>query len=364
MNLSSTGDHLSPLDLSLRADKVRSEISDQEALVTMGPSDVQWLTGFTGSNGIVYLDHEKFILLTDKRYEEQGPQQIKESFSSAEVMISKTPMEDIPSLALNKIIKVDPNLITWKAALQLEEIIEGGITPSTPLKALRAQKDQCEIDRIALAARIVDEALNETIPFLSGNPSEMEIATHLDFKIREKGASGNAYQTIVASGVNSSKPHAQPSAKKIENGDLVIIDVGAVVDGYRSDMTRTFIIGEPSVLQQKYMTVVRESQEEAIKILKPGTACAELDRQCRKKIEEAGWGDLFIHGTGHGVGLDIHEAPAINSKSSENLLTGMVVTIEPGIYFSDNCGVRWEDLYEITESGARQLTLSAKSPQV
>lgn len=363
MNQLRTKQALSPLDLSDRADKVRSQISKSEAVVVMDPSNVQWMTGFTGSNGTVYIDHERFLLITDQRYQEQGPLQIMQTGSTAELSISKNSIEDLSKLAGRKTIKLDSNQVTWATAVRLGETLGGDIVPSDPLNAFRAQKDQCEIERISLAAKIVDQALKDTVPLFSQKISEMEIATHLDNKIREYGASESAYKTIVASGVNSSKPHAQPTEKQIEHGDLLIIDVGAVVDGYRSDMTRTFVIGKPTDLQQNYLGVVLEAQQEGIKILEPDMPCAEIDRRCRTKIEEAGWGPSFIHGTGHGVGLDIHESPAINSQSKEKLLTGMVVTIEPGIYFTDSCGVRWEDLYEITETGARQLTLSNKSPQ-
>ena len=364
MNISPPEDTLAPLDLSERPSKIRSKLPEGTALVVTDSSNIQWLTGFTGSNGTVYMDHEDFLLITDKRYQEQAPQQISEVQASAEITVSQDPINVISKSSRRKTIHIDPTLVTWERHQRLAEGIEGEINPSSPLKELRAQKDKGEIERIALAARIVDLALQETIPLLECRMSEMEIAAHLDYKIRALGASGNAYQTIVASGANSAIPHAQPSTKTVDEGDLVIIDVGAVVDGYRSDMTRTFVIGEPDEQQQKYLAAVSEAQRETVQKLKPGVPCAELDRYCREKIEEAGWGEHFIHGTGHGVGLDIHESPMINSKSEDILLSGMIITIEPGIYFTDSCGVRWEDLFEITESGARQLTLSAKSPRV
>ena len=364
MNVATVDDPLTPLDLSERANKVRTNLSKSTALLVLDSSNVQWLTGFTGSNGAVYLDYDQFVLITDKRYQEQGPKQLSDARSPAQVVITQDPIGEITKLANCKSIQLDPHLVSWEMHQRLAEGIQGEIIPDTLLKELRAQKDRGEIDRIAIAANIVDQALQDVIPLLSLKMSEMEVAAHLDNKIRTYGASGNAYQTIVASGVNSALPHALPSTKIIDEGDLVIIDAGAVVDGYRSDMTRTFVVGAPTQRQQRYLTTVLEAQEEATNMLKPGLQCAELDRYCRGKIEEAGWGDNFIHGTGHGVGLDIHELPVINSKSSDTLLPGMVVTVEPGIYFADSCGVRWEDLYEITESGARQLTLSAKSPRV
>ena len=356
---------LTPLDLSERHQKLRSTISESAAIVIADPSNVQWLTGFTGSNGTVYLDHEIFILVTDKRYTEQSPMQLGQASSPAQINISQDPISVIAKYSGRKTIHVDPSLVTWEMYKQLEERVEGEVIAyPKPLKQLRAQKDKEEIQRISLAAKIVDLAMEDSVHLLGSRVSEKEVATHLDFKIREMGASGNAYQTIVASGENSALPHAQPTERIIRNGDLVIIDVGAVVEGYRSDMTRTFVIGNPSDQQQECLAVVREAQEAAEKILKPGVPCAEIDHQCRTRIEEAGWGSNFIHGTGHGVGLDIHEAPMINSRSGDKLVAGMVITIEPGVYFPDSFGVRWEDLYEITNDGATQLSRSAKSPQV
>ena len=359
------GNPLTPLDLSERHQKVRSSISDSAAVVISDPSNVRWLTGFTGSNGTVYLDHEIFILVTDKRYSAQGPMELAQARSPAHIDISQDTISEIVKHSGRKTIHVDPSLITWEMYKQLEERSGGEVVACPkPLKQLRAQKQKGEIERISLAANIVDLALEDAIPLLSSGVSEKEIATHLDFRIREMGASGNAYQTIVASGENSAFPHAQPTERIIKNGDLVIIDVGAVIEGYRSDMTRTFVIGDPTDQQQECLSVVREAQEAAVRILKPGVPCVEIDSQCRTRIEEAGWGTNFIHGTGHGVGLDIHEAPMINSRSDDKLLAGMVITIEPGVYFTDSFGVRWEDLYEITDEGATQLTRSVKSPQI
>ena len=180
MNRLRTGQALSPLDLSDRADKVRSQISKREAIVVMDASNVQWMTGFTGSNGTVYIDHERFVLITDQRYQEQGPLQVMQTGSTAELSISKNSIEDLSKLAGRKTIKLDSNQVTWATAARLGEILGGDIVPSDPLNALRAQKDQCEIERISLAAKIVDQALKDTVPLFSQKISEMEIAMHLD----------------------------------------------------------------------------------------------------------------------------------------------------------------------------------------
>jgi Xaa-Pro aminopeptidase len=340
-------------------------LAEGTAMVVTDPSNVRWLTGFTGTNGTVYLDHERIVLVTDRRYQDQGPEQIEEAESPADVTIAQDPAKFISTISGARTVIVDANVITWGEKQHLANAIEGEVIASeSPFQRIRAQKDTGEIQRIAQAANITDRALEEIIPLLDQQPSEINIAMHLDHKIRMYGASGNAYETIVASGKNSSFPHAQPSGKIIEKGDIVVIDVGAVVDGYRSDMTRTFVIGDHTQEEEKYLKTVLAAQKEAISKLKPGVACKEIDKICRDRIEEEGWGEYFIHGTGHGVGLEIHESPQINSKSEDSLLAGMVITIEPGIYFKDQCGVRWEDLFVITDVGAKRLSRSEKVPQV
>lgn len=356
---------LTPLNLSQRPQKVRMDLEEGAAIVVTDAPNVRWLTGFTGTNGIVYLDHEQIVLITDRRYQDQGPEEVAEADSPTDVTIAQDPVKIISEICGTRTLIVDANAVTWGEKQRLAQAIRGEVTASkSPFQGVRAQKDTGEIQRIAQAARIADQALESVIPLLGQQLSEIDIAMHLDHKIRMCGASGSAYETIVASGKNSSFPHARPSGKIIEKGDIVVIDVGAVVDGYRSDMTRTFVIGGPTQEEEKYLGTVLAAQEEAISKLKPGVACKEIDKICRDRIEDEGWGESFIHGTGHGVGLEIHESPQISSRSEDNLLSGMIITIEPGIYFKGQCGVRWEDLFVITDDGAKRLSRSEKVPQV
>ena len=356
---------LTPLNLSQRPRTARTNLAEGAAIVVTDPPNIRWLTGFTGTNGMVYLDHEQIILVTDKRYQDQGPEEVEEADSPADVIIAQDPVKIISTISGTRTLIVDANTVTWGEKQRLANATRGEVVASeSTFQRLRAQKDAGEIERIAQAARITDRALEDVIPLLGQQLSEIDIAMHLDHKVRMYGASGNAYETIVASGKNSSFPHARPSGKVIEKGDIVVIDVGAVVDGYRSDMTRTFVIGDPKQEEEKYLGTVLAAQEEAISKLKPGVTCKEIDKICRDRIEEEGWGEYFIHGTGHGVGLEIHESPQINSRSEDNLLAGMIITIEPGIYFKGKCGVRWEDLFVITDDGAKRLSRSEKVPQV
>jgi Xaa-Pro aminopeptidase len=186
----------------------------------------------------------------------------------------------------------------------------------------------------------------------------------LDFEIRRLGASGNSFETIVASGPNGAKPHHRPSGRRVERNELIVLDFGAMVDGYCSDMTRTVCVGEPSSEMQRVLDVVLASQAAGVAAVKAGVACADIDRACREVISAAGWGERFVHGTGHGVGLDIHEAPAVAATSSDTLAAGHVVTVEPGVYLAGIGGARIEDTVVVTDEGCWPVTTTPKDVRV
>ena len=229
------------------------------------------------------------------------------------------------------------------------------------VEQLRQVKDEGEVARVEAAARIADEALARTKSSLVPGVAEADLALELDFQMRRLGAAGSSFETIVASGPNGAKPHARPSPRPVREGELVVIDFGAVVDGYRSDMTRTLAVGEPAPgTLRRMVEVVTESQRRGVAAVRAGRPAAEVDRECRAVIAEAGWADAFVHGTGHGVGLDIHEAPALAATSGDTLVAGHVVTVEPGVYLPEHGGVRVEDTVVVTDDGCRPLTRSPK----
>jgi Xaa-Pro aminopeptidase len=229
------------------------------------------------------------------------------------------------------------------------------------IEELRRVKDAGEIDRMAEAARIADEALAAVRPLLGQGVTEREVALGLDYEMRRLGAEGSSFETIVASGPNGAKPHARPTDRRIAPGELVVIDFGAIVDGYCSDMTRTLCVGEPSDdTALRMAAVVKESQREGVAAVKAGVRGRDVDGTCRAVIAEAGWGDAFIHGTGHGVGLEIHEAPRVASTSDDVLAAGHVVTVEPGVYLAEHGGVRIEDTVVVTDEGCIVLTNAPK----
>jgi Xaa-Pro aminopeptidase len=229
------------------------------------------------------------------------------------------------------------------------------------VEALRAVKDDGEIARIGAAAAIADAALSEVAPMLEQSPTESEFALALDVAMRRLGAEDRAFETIVASGPNSAMPHARPGERKLTSGDPVVVDFGAVVDGYRSDMTRTFFVGgAPSAQMSQVYEAVLESQRAGVAAVAPGVSAGDVDDVCRRSLTDAGFGKAFEHGTGHGVGLDIHEAPSVGPGSTGILTPGTVATVEPGAYLAGVGGVRIEDTVVVTADGCRALTSFTK----
>ncbi len=234
-------------------------------------------------------------------------------------------------------------------------------------------KDAGEVARIERAAAIADEALAAVLPLLAaagtgraaGGLTERRFAAALDHAMREREAEASAFETIVASGENSAQPHARPGGRLIGPGDPVVVDFGAVFEGYRSDMTRTFCVGgRPTGELATVFDVVAESQREGVRAVRPGVAAGTVDQACRDVIAASGWGERFEHGTGHGVGLDIHEGPSVGPGSPAILVPGTVVTVEPGVYLPATGGVRIEDTLVVTEDGNRPLTLFPKEVAV
>jgi Xaa-Pro aminopeptidase len=226
---------------------------------------------------------------------------------------------------------------------------------------LRRAKDPGELARIARAAALADAALASVQGGLADGPTEVEFGLALDTEMRRLGAAGPAFETIVASGPNSAKPHHRPSARPVGRGEPVVLDFGAVFDGYCSDVTRTLWVGELAHAElRRAVGVVAASQAAGVAAVAPGVEGVAVDRTCRDVIAAAGWGDRFLHGTGHGVGLDIHEAPGVGPSSTDTLAVGHVVTVEPGVYLPGIGGVRIEDTVVVTETGCTPLTNAPK----
>lgn len=362
-----TEPELAAIDTAHHLGRLRAAVSDQGAdgAIVTSLTNIRWLSGFTGSNAVLHLTTDAATLITDGRYAEQAPQQLAAAGLDVDVRVTPDALEVLTDLAATGRLAVEADDLSWAGHERWRAALGADLTPlATPMVELRARKDAGELDRIRHAAAIADAALADVVPMLADEPTEREIALELEVGMRRRGATSSAYETIVAAGPNAALPHARPTDRTIRAGDLVIIDVGALYDGYRSDMTRTFVVGEPTAEQERLLEVVREAQRLGVEVVRDGVAAVDIDRTCRGYITGAGLGPQFSHGTGHGVGLDIHELPAVNARATATVHDTMVVTVEPGVYLPGEGGVRWEDLLIVGSEGAEAVTHSPKQPVV
>jgi Xaa-Pro aminopeptidase len=349
-----------------RVQRVRARMSGAEALLVSDLTNVRWLTGFTGSNGWVVVRPDSLTLITDGRYGQQAAAQLAAAGVDAEVLVGATGAATLEHIAATcapfATVGFEAASVTYAQHGQYRAALTATLVPTSGVvEAERRVKDPEEIESMARACRIADAALAEVVPSLGDGLTEAQVRNRLELRMRELGASGPSYDTIVATGpTNAALPHHRPTDTLIESGHTVIIDVGALVDGYHSDMTRTFVVGEPTALQTELYDLVLTAQRAGVAAVAAGMSVKELDGVCRGIIADAGYGDWFTHGTGHGVGLLIHEDPFVNRAGDAILQVGDVVTVEPGVYREGFGGVRVEDLVVVTSDGCRVLTASPK----
>ena len=360
---------LPPILVGDRVRRLRSSLADGhlDALIVTARSNIRYLTGFTGSAGVVVVTAEDMVLVTDGRYTEQAAEQLDATAAPCRLEITSAAQRDIivGALASSPNVGLEADHITWSAQRRYADEWLGGheVTATVGLvEDLRRSKDEAEIARMELAAAIADAALASVRHRLTENPTESEFAMELDAAMRSLGASGTSFETIVASGPNGARPHARPTDRRLIDGDLVVLDFGCIVDGYCSDMTRTIALGDIGEVRTRMLEVVTAANAAGVAAVGPGVATSEVDRAVRSVVAAADWADAFSHGTGHGVGLDIHEAPRVAGTSADVLEVGDVVTIEPGVYLPAHGGVRVEDSVVVTSTGCRPLTHTTKSP--
>ncbi|HLG67984.1 MAG TPA: Xaa-Pro peptidase family protein [Acidimicrobiales bacterium] len=364
------GSRLPPLRVAGRVERLRGRLDDAgvDALVVTTLPNVRYLTGFSGSSGVLVVTATRALLTTDGRYRTQSAEQVAGAGAEDLVEIEiggQQAQRDAARAALAgaRRVGLEADNVTWEQSRQWIELLGGTeVVPTTRVvEQLREVKDAAELARMERAAAIADAALGEVLPLLSAAGSsrvtEEQFALELDSAMRRAGAEGVAFDTIVAAGPNSAKPHHRPSGRPIGRGEPVVVDFGALFEGYRSDMTRTFCVGgEPTGELATIFTVVRDSQARGVAAVGPGVEAKAVDDACRGVIAAAGWAEKFEHGTGHGVGLDIHEAPTVSPLGTATLAPGVVVTVEPGVYLAGVGGVRIEDTLVVTEDGSRPLT--------
>jgi len=361
-------DGLRPTRTADRLDRLRTAMSSVpvDAFLVTHLTNVRYLTGFTGSAALLLVTADDALFVTDGRYADQAPAQLGAAGVAARVEVTSERQREIIAGAASgaSLVGLEADHVSWAAHDRYAADWFAGsalVATSALVEDLRLVKDPGEIDRIRLACRIADDALADVRGALAERPTEREFGLLLDDRMRRLGASDVSFETIVASGPNGARPHHRPAERIIVDGDLVVIDFGALVDGYHSDMTRTIMVGEPTPTQARMYGVVRDAQRAGADAVGPGVEAKAVDAACREVIAAAGWADAFTHGTGHGVGLDIHEAPRVAATSTATLAVGHVVTVEPGVYLADHGGVRIEDTLVVTDEGAEAMTLTPKT---
>ncbi|ORV91600.1 X-Pro dipeptidase [Mycobacterium interjectum] len=352
---------------SQRRDNLRAQIgaSGLDAMLVTDLINVRYLSGFTGSNGalLVFADDRGPVLATDGRYRTQAAEQAPDLEVAIERAVGRYLAGRAADAAVGK-LGFESNVVTVDGfdALTAEIEERNGSTElvraAGTVEALREVKDAGEVALLRLACEAADAALAELVARGGLRPgrTEREVSRDLESLMLDHGADAISFETIVAAGPNSAIPHHRPTDAALADGDFVKIDFGALVAGYHSDMTRTFVLGKAADWQLEIYQLVAEAQRAGREALKPGADLREVDGAARRLIADAGYGELFGHGLGHGVGLQIHEAPGIGATSSGTLLAGSVVTVEPGVYLPGRGGVRIEDTLVVGDKAPELLT--------
>jgi Xaa-Pro aminopeptidase len=356
-----------------RRDALRATAAERglDAVLVTNLLNVRYLTGFTGSNGALLVRTDGADLFgTDGRYTTQAAAQVPD----VEVLVDRA---TVPALAREAVRRSTSRLgfeshdVTVDGLTQLQKVVEdaaaGGAVPELAsvrraVEAQRAIKDDDEIEALRRACALADQALAElaTEGALRPGRTELQIGRELDARMLLLGAEAPSFETIVAAGVNSAIPHHRPDATVLRDGDFLKLDFGATVDGYHSDMTRTVVLGHAADWQREIYELVAASQAAGRAALEVGADVVAVDAAAREVIAAAGHGEHFTHGLGHGVGLEIHEAPGIGPLGAGRLAAGMAVTVEPGVYLPGHGGVRIEDTLIVTDDAPELLTLTSK----
>ena len=351
-----------------RIERVRSMLSgfDVEGILFFEEANIRYLTGFSGSDGALFVGGERVFLLVDGRYIPQA----KDEAAGCDVVEFKDRTEGmagiISDLCLER-VGIESPAIALDNYLKLQDRVGGNVslTPlSGEIERIRMIKDMGEASSLREAATMAARALEETLEHIRPGVTERDIAAILEMKMREAGSEKPSFETIVASGSNSALPHAVPGLREIQDGDFVIIDYGTVCRGYHSDETCTFAIGGADEKQAAVYAIVKDAHDKAVNAVKAGVSCRDIDGIARTVIDDAGYGGYFSHGTGHGVGLNVHEPPRVFERAEDILEEGMIITVEPGVYIPGLWGVRIEDTIMVEKGGCEILTKMSKDLKI
>ncbi|WP_459914118.1 M24 family metallopeptidase [Enterococcus thailandicus] len=349
--------------MMVRVEKLRKKMQEEnlDSFLVTSPYNLRYLTNFTGTTGLAVITLDKAFFITDFRYTEQAANQaqgfeiIKNVGPIFDEVADLVKRENLNALAFEE------TTVSFLEYSVLEEIINAELIPvSGMIEELREVKDEEEIAIIEKACSIADMAYDHILKMIRPGMTEIEVANQVDFYMRSLGATSVSFDTIVASGLRSAMPHGVASDKVIEQGDLITLDFGCYYQGYVSDMTRTFAIGDPGEKLKEIYQIVLDAQLAVLDAAKPGLTGIQLDAVARDYITKYGYGEAFGHSTGHGIGLEIHEGPNVSSRAEKQFVPGNVITDEPGIYLPGIGGVRIEDDLLITKEGNRVLTHSPK----
>ena len=324
-------------------------------LLVTKPANVTYATGFLGDDSLAVIIKGRAYLITDSRYTEQAQKECP----ACTIIERSEPLADAVEKVIKKFRNVNTVTVENSTSLdlfdRLKKTVDARLKRSENIiEALRSIKDAGEIASIEVAARIAAKALEQTLPYIKTEMTENELAGLLELEIRRLGAR-ISFETIVAFGPNASRAHHQPSGRKLKNNDTVLIDFGVKYKGYCSDITRCFAVGRGDKFFEKVFAAVEQAQAAAIKMVRAGVEISKVDAAARQTLEKSGL-PVYGHGTGHGLGIEVHEAPSINQKSKDTLKAGQVITIEPGVYIPGKIGVRIEDNVLVTQTGCKILT--------
>lgn len=347
-----------------RVERIQQELAAGQAFLVTSETNRFYFTGFQSSDGAVFIARDGAVFLIDFRYIEKARQVV----TSCEVQLNQRTNEELAALCARfgiteLFVEAGYTSVSRFGSLQ-EALPDVAVQNSDRFDRIttdmRSIKTAAELALIREAQRMTDETFTYILNRIESGRSERDIMLDMEFYMRRLGSEGVSFDFIVVSGKNSSLPHGVPTEKKVERGDFVTMDFGAVVGGYRSDMTRTVAVGEASEDMRRVYDTVLGAQLESIRAVRPGAVCSDIDKIARDLIYGAGYEGCFGHGLGHSVGVEVHEAPSFSPRCDTVLLPGMVMTVEPGIYLENKFGVRIEDMVYVTEDGCVDITASDK----
>lgn len=347
-----------------RINELQKNLQNGEAILIESSANRLYFTGFQSSAGCIFISKESAVFLIDFRYFERAKKVVK----SCSVQLSNRTLDEIKNLAENSSVKrlyIETHSASVDRLNELKKSLDG-IEVSVDSKMddaitqMRSAKSAEELSYITQAQEMTDKTFSYILNNIKVGRTEREIQLDMEFYMRKLGSEGVSFDFIVVSGKNSSLPHGVPTDKKIEVGDFITMDFGAVVNGYRSDMTRTVAVGQVTDEQSKVYETVKKAQLAALDVIKAGVVCHDVDKVARDLIYSAGYEGCFGHGLGHSVGIEIHENPNFNTRCEAVLKSGTIMTVEPGIYLEDRFGVRIEDMVYVTDDGCINITKSDK----